>query len=133
MTDHELITALYDEAGVISYCGGEGDDETALAFVRFVRGLPETRIHPNDVRENTAGDYETSPRWSALALEYVFSDRDQEEHEELVIEFFATLTPAQRARAWSAVRARATSSRLVRSDKAKPIFDALDERIEHSP
>jgi hypothetical protein len=64
MTDHELIRALYDEAGVIS-----------------------------------------------------------------LIEFFATLTPTQRACAWSAVRAQATDSRLARSDKAQRIFDALDERI----
>src|ERR1044071_2862265 len=108
MTDHELITALYDEVGVIAYCGGDtsGDRETALAFVRFVMALPDTRIHPDDVRENMQGDFDTSPTWSALALEYVFSDRSQEDHEELVIDFFATLTPAQRARAWSSVRAQ---------------------------
>ena len=125
MTDHELISALYDEVGVITYCGGDdaGDHETALAFVQFVKALPDTSIHPDDIRANTA----TSPSWSALALEYVFSDRSQEDHVEIVIQFFATLTPAQRARAWSGVRAQVTKFGL--SARAKPILDALAKRI----
>lgn len=134
MTDHDLISALYDEVGVITYCGGDssGDHETALAFVLFVKALPDTRIHPDDIRENTTGDFATSPSWSALALEYVFSDRSQEDHEEIVIEFFATLTPAQRARAWSSVRTQVTKCGLGASDQAKPILDALAKRIDLS-
>jgi hypothetical protein len=130
MTDHELISAMYDEVGVITYCGGDGagDHEIALAFVLFVKALPDTWIHPDDIRGNTS----TSPSWSALALEYVFSDRSQEDHVEIVIQFFATLTPAQRARAWSGVRAQVTTSGLAGSDREKPILDALAERIDLS-
>ena len=134
MTDHELISALYDEVGVISYCGGDssGDHEIALAFVLFVKALPDTRIHPDDIDENTVSDFATSPSWSALALEYVFSDRSQEDHEEIVIDFFSTLTPAQRARAWSSVRTQATNSGLVGSDRERSILDALAKRIDLS-
>jgi hypothetical protein len=121
MTDHELISALYEEVGVITYCGGDtsGDAETALAFVLFVTALPETRIHPDDIRDNTVA---TNPQWSALALEYVFSDRCETEHREIIIEFFATLTPAQRARAWRSVRAQAIGGSIA-------ILDALAQRI----
>jgi hypothetical protein len=127
MTDHELITALYDEVGVITYCGGDssGGDATALAFVLFVKALPDTRIHPKDIRDNTSG----SPKWSALALEYVFSDRCPVDHEEIVIEFFATLPPAERANAWKSVRTQALNLGLEGSNQTTAILDAIAERI----
>src|SRR5262245_53994896 len=125
MNDHELVMALDKEYG-----GDEsGDLDTAIAFVRFVQSLPETDIHPDDVDDNNK---EGDPRWTALALEYVFSDDSYEAHAEIVIEFFATLTAAQRTRAWTSVHAQA--SRIAPEDAelgepGRTLLEALAERI----
>lgn len=131
MDDHELIIALEHEYGSLLFCGGDetADLETAVAFVRFVESLPATRIHADDIVENTIVE---NPRWSARALEYVFSDSSPEQHAEIVVEFLATLTADLRANAWSSVRAQIAAESGGDHDEAreKPLLDALGDRIE---
>jgi len=126
MTDRELVEALTREYGDVQFCGRTGDLEIATAFVAFVQALPDTRIHPNDILENTLeGSAPKDVMWSAQALEYVFSDHSPRAHADVVVEFFATLTASQRAHAW---RAAYAECELAGAD-AGTLLDALAERI----
>jgi hypothetical protein len=131
MNDRDLIDGLNDELGPLRFCGGESRDfEIALAFVRFVNALPDPRIHPDDVEENTQAKFETDPFWSALALEYAFSDSSSEDHTEIVLEFYATLTTEQRLRAWGSVRPQVENcGDLCETNSVRPLVDALAERL----
>jgi hypothetical protein len=130
MNDRDLIDGLNDQLGPL-FCGGESRDfDIALAFVRFVNALPGSRIHPDDIEENTQAKFETDPFWSALALEYVFSDRSSEDHTEIVLEFYATLTAEQRLRAWGSVRLQVENyGNLCETASVRPLVDALAERL----
>jgi hypothetical protein len=136
MDDRDLIWALNDEFGTLTFCGGDSrksDAELALAFVRFVETLPDTRIHPDDIEENMNADVEKDPFWSALALEYVFSDHSSEDHIEVIVDFYATLTDAQRARAWGHIwRLIAGPSTSPQAPHIEALVTAVAERANRT-